>query len=228
MARPAYAAARGQPQRPGNDAQRVKHGGQGGQQEMLEAVQDAPCTALTPKIRVENSTMRIRLDRLLPAGRHRSRGRSVCAPAREPAGPPARRRWPSTTSTRLVTALASRQAAVRSLSGQQFRKDGDEGRGQRAAGHHGEQQIGQLESGVIGVQFGPDAELAGDDDVSQQADQRRPGRRMPPTRKVLRTMCRRLARWSLGSAETAGVPLRDQSSASKSARARAAGPKAGL
>jgi hypothetical protein len=58
------------------------------------------------------------------------------------------------------------------LVGQDVGEDGDEGCCQGAPGHHGKQQIGQLEGSVVGIQVGPNAKLAGDDDVAHQTHER--------------------------------------------------------
>ena len=55
------------------------------------------------------------------------------------------------------------------IRGQEIGEDRDEGRGQRAPGHHGEEQIRQFEGGVKGVQLRADAEAGGDDHVAHQA-----------------------------------------------------------
>ena len=75
---------------------------------------------------------------------------------------------PVTSTTQLVMALARRQAAVRSSAAANPAEDRDERRRQRAARDDAEQQIGQLERRIVGVQLGADAERPRDDHVAQQ------------------------------------------------------------
>ena len=66
------------------------------------------------------------------------------------------------------------------------RENRNERRRQRAARDNAEQQIGQLESGVVGVQIGADAERPRDDHIAHQAHRGREGERRRDQQHVAR------------------------------------------
>ncbi len=75
------------------------------------------------------------------------------------------------------------------VPGEEGGEDRDEGGGQRTTGHDGEQQVGQAESGVVGIKVGADAKLVGDDDVAQESGQCCQAKGRGDDQRIAREVC---------------------------------------
>ncbi len=144
-----------------------------------------PCTALIAKITVEMSTRRITAAvSACSAGSkpgairmRTSQGEKMAASAASA---------PVISTTQLVDGAGQAPGGGPVVRCYKTGKDRDEGRGQRAARDDAEQQIGQLERRVVGVQLRADAERLRDDHVAQQPHRGREGERRGDQQHVAR------------------------------------------
>ncbi|OQA39148.1 MAG: hypothetical protein BWY52_03155 [Chloroflexi bacterium ADurb.Bin325] len=166
--KPAHAPCGRQPQRGGRDAQGVDDGRERGKQEVLEAVEHAALHRADAEDdrgdeHDAHDAGRLGLLRGVEAGRDDRPHEPRRKDAREERERPDHQHDPVRHRGRQPP------CAGPIIGREKVRKHRDERGRQRAARHDREQQVGQLEGRVVGVQARADAEGAGDDHVAEEA-----------------------------------------------------------
>ena len=184
---PGHAPTRRQPQCAGDHPQRIDDRCQRGQQKMLEPVQHAALHRADGEYdRGDEHQAHHPGRRRLLCGSETGRDDGPDQPRRQQEG---EHRQAGCDQHDPVCDRAGQTPGCGPVAcGHEPGEDRDECRCQRAARDDAEQQIGQLESGVVGVQLGADAERPCDDHVAEQAHRGREGKCAGNQQHVARDM----------------------------------------